>query len=91
MDIRQSGIYCGNTELEAPEDSSVKRPPYDLDLRTHDAILVFFGAVVDTCTLLGCHVTVGKAIEIGANKVCCCDFCSEKQLFNLSYLVSFCG
>jgi hypothetical protein len=42
--------------------------------------------VVDTCTLLRCHVAIGKAVKIGANKVCRCDFCSEKQLFNVSYM-----
>jgi hypothetical protein len=84
--IRQSCVYCCDTELETPEDSSVKRPSYDLDLGAPDTIVVFFGAVVNTRTLLGCHVTIGKAIEIGANKVCRCNFCGEKQLFNVSYL-----
>ena len=82
MLLRQSCIDCGDAELETPEDSSVKRPSYDLNLGTPDSVIVFFGAVVDTCTLVGCHVAVGKAIEIGANKVCRCHFCCEKELFN---------
>lgn len=80
MSLRQSGIDCGDAELEAPEDSSVKRPPYDLDLGAPDSMVIFFGTVIDTYTLLGCHVAVGKAIEICANKVCCRDLCCEKEL-----------
>jgi hypothetical protein len=78
--IRQSGINCGDTKLKTPENSGVKRPAYDLDLGAPDAIVVFFGAMVETCTLLGRHVAVGKAIEIRANEVCRRDFCSEKEL-----------
>lgn len=60
-----------------------------MDLGAPDSIVVFFGTVVDTCTLLGCHVAVGKAIKIGANKVCRCDFCCEKELFNESNFLAF--
>jgi hypothetical protein len=86
MAIRQSCINRSDAEFETPEDSSVKRPPYNLDLGAPDAIVVLFGAVIDACTLLGCHVTVGKAIEVGANKVCRCHFCSEEELPNAIYL-----
>ena len=88
MSLRQSCIDCSDAKLETPEDSSIKRPAYDLDLRAPDAIVVFFGTVVDTCTLLGCHVAIGKAIEIGTNKICRRDFCCEKELFNESHLLA---
>lgn len=91
MSLRQPGIDCGDAELETPEDSSVKRPPYDLDLGAPDSIVIFFGTVVDTCTLLGCHVAVGKAIEICADKVCCRDLCCEKELFSEGKLSASAG
>ena len=80
MSIRQSCIHGCDAELETPKDRSVKRPPYDLDLRAPHSIVVFFGVVVETGTLLGCHVAVGDTIKLGAYKVCCYDLCSEKEL-----------
>ena len=88
MSIRQSCIDCCDAELETPEDSSVKRPPYDLNFGAPDAVVVFLGTVVDTCTLLGCHVAIGKAVEIGTDKICRRDFCCEKELFNESVLLA---
>jgi hypothetical protein len=57
-----------------------------------DAIGVFFGAVIETCTLLGRHVAISKAIEVGANEICRCHFCGEKELIiakNLSASVGY--
>ena len=63
-----------------------------MDLGSPDAIVVFFGAMVEVCTLLGRHVAIGKAIEVCANEVCRCDFCGEKELIiakNLSASVGY--
>ena len=88
VSIRQSCIDGCDTELETPKDRSVKRPSYDLDLRAPHSIVVFFGVVVETGTLLGCHVAVGKAIKIGADKVCCRHFGGEEELSNSSPLLA---
>lgn len=82
INIRQSCIDGGDAEFETPEDRSVERPSYDLDLRSPNPVVVLFGVVVETCALLGCHVAIGKAVEVGADEVCCCHLGSEKELPN---------
>ena len=80
VSIRQSCIDGCDAELQTPKDRSVKRPSYDLDLGAPDSIVVLFRVVLEGCALLGCHVAIGKAIEIGADEVCCGHFGSEEEL-----------
>jgi hypothetical protein len=82
MSIRQSCIDSCDAELETPEDRSVERPSYNLDLRAPDSIVVLLRLVVETCALLGCHVAVGETIEVGADEVRCRDFGGEEELSN---------
>jgi len=89
MSIRQSCIDCCDAELKTPENGSVKRPPDDLDLGPPNSILVLFRVMVQTCTLLGCHVAIRKAIEIGPDEVCCHDFGGEKELSDAGNLLAF--
>jgi hypothetical protein len=65
--VRQSSIHGRDADLQAPKDSSVERPSYDLDLGAPNPIVMLSRVEIEVCTLLRRHVAVGEPIEFRTN------------------------
>jgi hypothetical protein len=65
----ESSVESSDAKLEAPKNTSIKGPAYDLNLGSPDTIVVFLSVHIDVGAFFVGHVTIRKALEFRSDKV----------------------